>query len=166
LKKIIAQPPDPKPITRINYGVIKISIDEGEGVSHFPSEDRITPSSILVENIKSQNTGKIEEKQLDVPEEIMNYTEEQVKKYYEKYDSVYFSKDKIIIERNTSYLPDRFLVKLEGGYVKVFITDSEGVATIYDDFSPVPHKNIDGQLEIGIEVETIEEVWDKIQDYD
>jgi hypothetical protein len=54
---------------------------------------------------------------------------------------------------------------LEYQYIKVFQTDEEGNTTPYD-FEPVEYKNTDEELEKGIEVETEEEIYNIIQDYE
>jgi hypothetical protein len=105
-------------------------------------------------------------KQIEVPDEIIDLTEEEIKEYYKNYDSVEFTREKIVLEKRLPNLPDHFIVKLENKYIKVFITDAKGDATIYEDFKPILHKNKDEKLEKGIEVERLEDIWIIIQDYE
>lgn len=167
LKRIINEVPEQKPGARINIKKDFPPINSGEeGVSKFPPQDKVTPSTILIEKTLSINTGCSIETQHEVPEEIINLTNEEVKEYYVGYDSMEFNKEIIIISRKVPYLPNRFIVRLEDKYIVVFTTDSEGKATKYDDFDPIPCKSKDAQLIKGIEVETLEEVWQIIGDYD
>lgn len=166
LKRIINEVPEQKPGTRINTKNSFPPINYEEGVSKFPPEDIVTPSTLLIERTLSINTGCYIENQTEIPDELVNMTEDQVKEFYKDYESVEFSKEKIIISRKLPFLPNRFLVKLEDKYIKVFVTDSEGKASIYEEFPPVPCKNKDDELIKGIEVETLDEVWERIGDYE
>lgn len=142
-------------------------IGEEEGVSKFPPEDRVSPYTMLIEKIVSVNTGSEMEKEPKVvPDEIVNYTEEQVKNFFKGYDSVEFSPEKIVLLKKMPFLPDGYVVKLEDKYIKVFITDSTGKASLCGDFEPVPHKNKDQKLEQGIEVDSPDKVYEIIQDYE
>lgn len=169
LSKMNDAPPNKKPntaINNINHEVPPVT-DEDEGVSKFPPEDRVTPTTLLIEKIRSINTGsEMEGEPKIVPDELVNYTEEQVKTFFKGYDSVEFSKEKIVLVKNMPYLPDRYVVKLEDKYIKIFTTDSTGKATLCTDFEPVLHKNKDSKLENGIEVNSPEDVYEIIQDYE
>lgn len=167
MKKILKEVPQPKPGERIDVKEkTPVNIDE-KGTAQFPSGDRVTPSTVLVEKIVSINTGNIiENDPKSVPDEIVNFDEEQVKDYFSDYDAVMFSKDKITVERKFPNLPDCFLVKLEDDIIKVFVTDDEGQAVIFNDFTPVRCKNKDETIEKGIEVKTLDEVYSAISDYE
>lgn len=169
LSRELNKPAEKTPIAKINSDALELPPVNGdeEGVSQFPQEDRVTPSTLLIEKIHSINTGcEIEKEAKVVPDEIVNFNEEQVKEFFKEYDSVEFSKEKITLVKNTPYLPNMYVVKLEDKYVKVFITDSEGKATLCNDFEPTPCKNKDKNLIQGVEVDSPEKVWEIIQDYD
>lgn len=169
LSKIIDKTPERKPVTKINSidKDLPPVIGDEEGVSRFPPEDRVTPYTLLIEKIISINTGKeIEKEPKVVPEEIVNYTEDQVKEFFKDYDSIEFNPERIVLVKKMPYLPDRYVVKLEDKYIKIFVTDSTGKATICDDFEPTLYKNKDKMLEQGIEVDSPDKVWQIIQDYE
>lgn len=168
VKNMINEGPEEKPGRRMT---VKESIDpyiqdEDEGVSKFPPEDRVSPSTILIEKIISINTGCSDEYKQEVPEEIVDFTEEQVKEYYKEYDSVEFSTEAIVIVKRVPYLPNHFVVKLEGKYIKVYSTDLDGKAIIDKSFPEILCKNKDNELVKGIEVDSLDEVWQRIADYE
>lgn len=171
LNKMFRENPEKKPITKlddIDYAENLPPVTEDEkGVGQFPPEERVTPSTLLVEKIISINTGKEMEKEPKVvPEEIVNYTEDQVKSFFKGYDSIEFSDEMILLIKKMPYLPDKYVVKLEDKYIKIFVTDSMGKASLCDDFEPVLHKNKDKMLEQGIEVDSPDKVYQIIQDYE
>ena len=167
LKRIINEVPDKKPGTRIDNKKIIPPLDD-EKVNMIPNEKTVTPSTILVKKIISINTGKtIIEYDDIVPDTIVNFNEDEAIDYFKNYGKVIeFSKDKIEVKRELPFLPDCFVVKLETKNIVVYKTDADGIATKYKGFEPIPYKNKDKKLEVGIEVESENEIWSKIQDYD
>lgn len=167
LKNMADEVPQLKPGARINVkNDIQSVTDNEEGVNMFPSEDRVTPSTVLIEVIESINTGSRVENQSEVPEEIINFTKEQVLDYFREYDSIEFNTEKIMAIKRVPYLPNRFVVKLEDKYIRVYETDTDGKAVIMKDFPEILSKNKDSDLIKGIEVETLDEVWQRIGDYE
>lgn len=168
LRNMIDETPKEKSGMIINArdDISPIVNDEEEGVSNFPLEERVSPTTILIERIESINTGKSIEYKQEAPEEIVNFTGDEVIDYYKDYDSVKFTDNMIVIVKKTPYLPNHFIVKLEEDYIKVYTTDLDGKAVIYKDFAQIPCKNRDSELERGIEVESLDEVWQRIGDYE
>ncbi|KPU44998.1 hypothetical protein OXPF_14760 [Oxobacter pfennigii] len=166
LNSILGEKTLPQPGKKVDYKYFPIS-DEDKDIDIMADEERVTPQTILEKKIISINTGKsITTESHIVPDELVNMTRLQVEDFFDGEGRVDFTKEKILIIRELPYLPDRFVVRLENKYIMVYSTDSNGIATKCDDFEPIPHKNKDKNLETGIEVETEEEVWEKIRDYD
>jgi hypothetical protein len=158
---------NPKPGTRLE-NMDNSTLGNQDGEANKPSEeDRVAPSAVLVKKVRSINSGKEKvEEEGPVPKELVNLTRGEVERMYNDYDtSVEFSRDIITVTRELPYLPKCLVVKLEYQYIKVFQTDEEGNTTPYD-FEPVEYKNTDEELEKGIEVETEEEIYNIIQDYE
>lgn len=167
LSRNIVDEPKPKSRTLVeNISNLPPYIEEKE-VGLTSEEDIVTPSTMLEMKIVSINTGNSVTEYNDVvPNVLVNMNEDEVREYFKYQGSVEFSKDKITVTRELPYLPDCFVVKLENKYIVVYKTDADGNATRYEEFEPLPQKNRDSTLEKGIEVKTIEEVWEKIQDYE
>ena len=166
LRKMLKDTPNPKPQPAVKVEYADKTSSEHREVTQILAEDKVTPSTLLYERIISLNTGMDTLKQIELPNDIINFTEKETAEYFKEYNSIEFSKDKIILEKKMPNLPNHFIVKLENKYIKVFITNDKGEATIFDDFKPIPYKNKDEQLEKGIEVERLEDIWVIIQDYD
>lgn len=167
VKNILNETPKKKPGERLNIRNELPPVNrEDEGVSKFPLEDRVKPSTILVIIKESINTGKTIETRELVPDAVVDLTKEEVEEFYKDYNSVVFDTDKITLVKKYPYLPNCFVVKGDDKFIKVFTTDEEGKAVILDDFPEVPCKNRDDELMRGIEVETLDEVWQLIGDYE
>lgn len=166
LGNITQEQPDEKQGEKIDYKYYPSPIDD-EIVDKVPAEDMVTPSMELEKKIISINTGKeLVEYSGKVPENMVNLTKSQLMDYFSDYGSVEFNNNKIIVTRKMPNLPDHFIVKLNDKNIIVYKTDSNGIATLYEDFKPEPHKNRDEKLEKGIEVDTLEKVYELIEDYE
>lgn len=166
LGNITREQRDEKQGDKIDYKYYPSPIDD-EIVDKVSVEDIITPSMELEKKIISINTGKeLIEYSGKVPENMVNLTKTQLTDYFKDYGSVEFNNNKIIVTRKMPNLPNRFVLKLDGNNIVVYKTDSKGIATLYEDFEPEPHKNRDERLERGIEVDTIEKVYELIEDYE
>jgi len=168
LGKITNEKPNQKPGTFIdNKKYIPYIDDMDQGVNKVPDEDRVTPSMTLIKKITSINTGKeIIEYDGVVPDNLINLTKQQVVDYFKDYGVAELTDGKINVIKKLPNLPDHYIVKLENKYIVVYKTNSKGIATKYEGFEPILHKNRDSGLEKGIEVETEEEIWKKVQDYE
>lgn len=167
LGKISKNQPNQKPNNKIDYKYYPTPENE-EGVNKIPDEDMVTPSMILERKIKSINTGReLIEYNGVVPDNLVNLTRQEVVDYLKKdYEFVEFSTEKITAVKEIPNLPEHFVVILENKYIVVYKTDSDGLATRYENFEPVPHKNKDERLEKGIEVKTEDDIFKIIGDYE
>jgi hypothetical protein len=157
--------PNPKPTTIAKNNNTPSQIDRT--VNNVSVEEIVTPQTVLQKTIESINTGNtVDEYNGAVPEDIVNMNEAEVKEYFTDYGNVTeFSKDKIVVVKRLPNLPDRYLIKIENDNIIVYRTDDEGTAYKYEEFEPKPCKNKDPQLEKGIEVESEDEVYETIGDY-
>jgi hypothetical protein len=55
---------------------------------------------------------------------------------------------------------------LDNKLIRVYATDDNGIAEIVENFPEMPCKNKDEELARGIEVETLDEAWQRIGDYE
>lgn len=147
------------------------SDDGSDLVSKTPAEDIVTPNTKLKRTIESINTGSTEiEYDGIVPDTLVNMTKDEVVAFYKNVDGdmkvTEFSKDQIVVAKYTPYLPDHYVVKIEGNDIVVYRTDDDGIAYRYEEFTPMPCKNKDDKIIKGIEVENEEDIYNVIGDYD
>lgn len=145
--------------------------DGSSQVSKTTLEKTLSPGAILKRIIISRNTEtSVVDYEGIVPDNLVNKTKDEASEYYKSLDNgmavTEFGKDKIVVVKYTPYLPNCYVVKLEGNDIVVYRTDGDGIAYRYEEFIPRPCKNKDEKLEKGIEVKTEKEIYNVIGDYD
>lgn len=136
-----------------------------EAVELLSREVRITDATVLEKKVESINTGASRvEYSGKVPDILVGYTKAQTSDYFKNYGTVKeFGKDRISVVRRLPNLPNCYLLKLEGDYMVIYSTDNDGVQKRYGE--PIPCGNRDENLERGIEKDTLDEIYEIIEDY-
>jgi hypothetical protein len=132
-----------------------------------PKTKKVAKDTMLIRKVISINTDNLKvEYEGYIPDFLVNCTEEQIIDYYNDLGKVEFIGNTIYVTRECPYMPNCYVVKLDGDYIKAYKTDLNGNAEEFTEFTPELCRNKDGQLEKGIEVENPDDIYRVIQDYD
>ena len=92
------------------------------------SEDiKVIPSTLLILKNKYTDCGHTIISNAEIPEEMVNMTEEELKKAYSSWNVEKFTKEEVILSRETdSFCGEHYLVIAEEGKVMIYTLDEQG----------------------------------------
>lgn len=94
-------------------------IAEAEG--NRPENKTVSPNAKIIMQKQYTKCGHIVEKQMDVSNDMVNLTEEQLKLAYKDWEIKKFSPEEIVIlQKVDTKCPDHFILKNKDGYVAVY----------------------------------------------
>ena len=102
-----------------------------ETIATSVEEIKITPNTTLTLKKYYKDCGHIIKDSAEVPEEMVNLTEEQVKEKYPSWTLDYFSKEEVTLSKELeSYCGEHYLLIEEEGQVNIYTVDEEGNKTL------------------------------------
>lgn len=115
----------------INETAISINesnqVNEENVITITAEETKITPNTILTLKKYYKNCGHTIKDSAEVPEEMVNLTEEEVIQKYPSWKLDEFSKDEVILVRELeSFCGEHYLLKEEEGKVLIYAIDEAG----------------------------------------
>ncbi len=109
------------------------NIVTNETVTASAEEVKVTPNTILTLKKYYKDCGHIIKDSAEVPEEMVNLTEEQVKENYKTWNLDYFSKEEIVLSKELeSFCGEHYLLIEENGKVIIYAIDEAGSKTLLE----------------------------------
>lgn len=141
-----------------------------ETISTSVEEDKISPNAVLILKKHYTDCGHSITDTSEIPEEMVNLTESELKKKYSSWNIEKFSKEEIILSREAnSFCGEHYLLIQEEGQVVIYNIDEQGnrnmkeATEIAYEFLPETDKII---LNNGIYVYSTEELNKIKEDYE
>lgn len=121
----------PEENTQVNETIISVNESENltlENVVTISAEEtKITPNTILTLKKYYKDCGHTIKDSAEVPDEMVNLTEEEVKEKYPSWQLDEFSKDEVVLTRELeSFCGEHYLLKEEEGKVLIYTIDEAG----------------------------------------
>lgn len=98
------------------------------------TENTISPNAMLIEKVYYEACDHLIRKNLDVPEELVNKTEEDIKKTYSDWEIEEFSPTRIVLYKTSKdNCGEHYLVQEHNGVIGIYTIDEYGVKTLKED---------------------------------
>lgn len=120
------------------------------------SESTISPNAIIIKKTYYEDCDHLIRKSGDIPEELVNKKEEDVKKMFPDWNIEEYSPTQIILYKTSSgNCGEHYFVQEHNGVIGIYITDVYGVKTLKEDTEIatryLPEEDIK-KLEAGVEI--------------
>ena len=102
-----------------------------DALSANSNSEKVSPNSNLTIEKHYKECGHITKANVPIPYELVNKTEEEVKKEYTGWDISKFAKDEVIISKEFEGICDEhYLITEKDGYIAIYTLDQEGKQTL------------------------------------
>lgn len=130
----------------------------------------ISPNAILIKKIYYEACDHLIREAEDIPEELVNKTEEDVKEAYSDWKIEEFSPTQIILYKTQSgNCREHYFVQDHNGVIGIYITDEYGVKTLQEDTEIstqyLPEEDL-SNLKAGIEIIGKTNLTEFLEDYE
>ncbi len=130
----------------------------------------ISPNAILIKKIYYEACDHLIREAEDIPEELVNKTEEDVKEAYSDWKIEEFSPTQIILYKTQSgNCGEHYFVQDHNGVIGIYITDEYGVKTLQEDTEIstqyLPEEDL-SNLKAGIEIIGKTNLTEFLEDYE
>lgn len=130
----------------------------------------ISPNAILIKKIYYETCDHLIREAEDIPEELVNKTEEDVKEAYSDWKVEEFSPTQIILYKTKSgNCGEHYFVQDHNGVIGIYITDEYGVKTLQEDTEIstqyLPEEDLTN-LKAGIEIIGKTNLTEFLEDYE
>ena len=130
----------------------------------------ISPNAILIKKIYYEACDHLIREAEDIPEELVNKTEEDVKEAYSDWKTEEFSPTQIILYKTQSgNCGEHYFVQDHNGVIGIYITDEYGVKTLQEDTEIstqyLPEEDLTN-LKAGIEIIGKTNLTEFLEDYE
>lgn len=141
-----------------------------EVISTAASEEKTSPSTVFVFNTKYNSCGHENSRTIEIPEELVNKTEDEIKEKYKDYNIEKFTSNEVIFEKNVDEICDEhYMLREKDGYLAIYTIDLFGKETLKEMThivtSYLPETDL-AKLKEGIQVVGKEELNSTIEDYE
>lgn len=141
-----------------------------EVISTVASEEKTTPSTVFIFNTKYNSCGHENSKTTEIPEELVNKNEKEVKEKYKDFNIKKFTSNEVIFEKTVDGICDEhYILREKDGYLAIYTIDLFGKETLKEMThivtSYLPETDL-AKLKEGIQVVGKEELNSTIEDYE
>ena len=130
----------------------------------------ISPNAIIIEKRYYKDCDHLIREVIDIPEELVNKTETEVKKRYSSWKLEGYSPTEIVFSKEfDGFCDEHYIVKENNGYISIYTEDKEGVqklkenteiSTIY-----LPEQDLE-KLSVGISIVGKMNLYSFLEDYE
>ena len=134
------------------------------------TKELVSPNAIIIEKIYYEECDHLIKKTLDIPEELVNKTEEDVEKYYSEWKVEKYSPKEITLYKTSAEnCGEHYFVQEHNGVIGIYTTDKYGVKTLMEDTEIVtqylPESDLK-KLRAGIEIVGYTNLTEFLEDYE
>ncbi len=99
-------------------------IQNNETIETTAQEEKITPNTILILKKHYTDCGHIITDKTEMPEEMVNLSEEEIKKRYPNWKIEKFSQNEVILTKELeSFCGEHYYITEENGYISIYTVD-------------------------------------------
>mgnify|MGYP005799021461 CR=1 FL=1 len=133
-------------------------------------DNKISPNAMITKKIYYQECDHLIRKNEDIPEELVNKTEENVKEMFPNWNIEEYSPTQIILYKTSSEnCGEHYFVQEHNGVIGIYTTDKYGVKTFKEDTEIptqyLPETDIEN-LKAGIEIIGYTKLVEFLEDYE
>lgn len=134
------------------------------------AEDVISPNAIIIEKVYYNSCDHLKKVQKDIPEELVNKTEEEIEQIYGGWDIEKFSPTEIIVYKEMSgNCGEHYFVQNHNGVIGIYTVDEYGVKKLKEDTEIstqyLPEEDIQ-KLNAGVEIIGYTKLTEFLQDFE
>lgn len=139
-------------------------------ISTIASEEKVSPMAILIFKTKYNDCNHIAIDRLEIPKELVNNTEDEIKEKYKDWKIEQFSSNEIIFyQEKDGMCKEHYVLRDKDGYLAIYTVDSYGNETLKEMTQIVttylPETDV-MRLKNGIEVVGKEKLNATLEDYE
>ena len=131
---------------------------------------KISPNALIIFKTTYEKCGHTLNKYEIASEEIVNLTQEELEKKYDKWEITYFSeKEVVLLKKVNESCKQHYVIKEKGGYLAVYLINDNNVEELKETtgISTEYLTEIDlSKLKEGIKVNGLEELNSKLEDFE
>ena len=144
--------------------------NEVNTVETVATEDTISPNAIIIEKVYYEGCDHLIRKTVDIPEELVNETEETFAKQYSDWEIEEFSPTQITLYKTASgNCGEHYFVQEHNGVIGIYTTDVYGVKTLKEDTEIstqyLPEADLQN-LKAGVEIIGYTKLVEFLEDYE
>ena len=136
--------------------VSNLEYNEVNSIETIAKENTISPNAIIIEKVYYEGCDHLIRKTVDIPETLVNKTEEEVKKQYSDWKIEEYTPTQITLYKTvTGNCGEHYFVQEHNGVIGIYTTDEYGVKTLKEDTEIVtqylPEADLQ-KLKAGVEI--------------
>lgn len=145
-------------------------VQENETIQTANITNKISPNAIIVEKKYYKTCDHLIRNTIDVPEELVNGTEENVQAKYPDWKIESYSPTEIVVYKEFAGICDEhYVVKEKNGIIAIYTENSEGVQEWKEDTDIatqyLPEEDLEN-LKVGIKIIGITNLYNFLEDYE
>lgn len=144
--------------------------NDENSVETVASENTISPNAIIIEKVYYEGCDHLIRKTVDVPETLVNKTEEEVEKQYSDWEIEEYTPTQITLYKTvTGNCGEHYFVQEHNGVIGIYTMDEYGVKTLKEDTEIVtqylPEADLQ-KLKAGVEIIGHTKLVEFLEDYE
>lgn len=144
--------------------------NDANSVETVASENTISPNAIIIEKVYYEGCDHLIRKTVDIPETLVNKTEEEIKKQYSDWKLEEYSPTQITLYKTvTGNCGEHYYVQEHNGVIGIYTMDEYGVKTLKEDTEIVtqylPEADLQ-KLKAGVEIIGHTKLVEFLEDYE
>ena len=144
--------------------------NDANSVETVSTENTISPNAIIIEKVYYEGCDHLIRKTVDIPETLVNKTEEEIKKQYSDWKLEEYSPTQITLYKTvTGNCGEHYYVQEHNGVIGIYTTDEYGVKTLKEDTEIVtqylPEADLQ-KLKAGVEIIGHTKLVEFLEDYE
>lgn len=144
--------------------------NDANSVETVASENTISPNAIIIEKVYYEGCDHLIRKTVDIPETLVNKTEEEIKKQYSDWEIEEYTPTQITLYKTvTGNCGEHYFVQEHNGVIGIYTMDEYGVKTLKEDTEIVtqylPEADLQ-KLKAGVEIIGHTKLVEFLEDYE
>lgn len=147
-----------------------IENSKANSIETIAKENTVSPNAIIIEKVYYEGCDHLIRKTVDVPETLVNKTEEEVEKQYSDWKVEEYTPTQITLYKTVSgNCGEHYFVQEHNGVIGIYTTDQYGVKTLKEDTEIVtqylPEADLQ-KLKAGVEIIGHTKLVEFLEDYE
>lgn len=144
--------------------------NDANSVETVSTENTISPNAIIIEKVYYEGCDHLIRKTVDIPETLVNKTEEEIKKQYSDWKLEEYTPTQITLYKTvTGNCGEHYFVQEHNGVIGIYTMDEYGVKTLKEDTEIVtqylPEADLQ-KLKAGVEIIGHTKLVEFLEDYE
>lgn len=133
-------------------------------------EVKLSPNAMITEKIYYKDCDHLIRKEKDVPEDLVNATEDKIKEKYAGWKVEKFSANDVVVYKELNgFCEEHFVIKEKDGVIAIYTENSQGVIEWKEDTDIVtkylPDEDLEN-LKVGVKVQGLKNLYNYLEDYE